>query len=65
VPHRKPLWNEILKFSNEKYRIATILIVIGLVGLVFPIIPGLLLIGLGILLIKPEWFERVKSKLKF
>lgn len=59
---KKPLWEDILEFSKDKYKIASLLVILGVLGLVFPIIPGLLLIGLGILIVKPEWYEKIKRK---
>jgi hypothetical protein len=63
VRDKKPLWEDILTFSKDKYKIASLLIIIGTLGLVFPIIPGLLLIGFGLLLLKPEWYEKIRKKL--
>lgn len=62
MPSKRPLWEDILKFSKDKYKIASVLLIVGILGLVFPIIPGVLLIALGILILKPEWYEKVKRK---
>lgn len=59
---KKPLWREIQKFSGQKWYLAFILLVLGLFGLVLPVIPGLLLIGLAVFLIKPEWYEKIKRR---
>jgi uncharacterized protein YqgC (DUF456 family) len=59
-----PLWHDILKFSQNKSKLAFGLIILGVIGLVLPVIPGLLLIGFAIFLIKPEWYEKVKKWFK-
>jgi preprotein translocase subunit Sss1 len=59
---KKPLWQEILNFSSHKYRTGIILIFIGLLGLVLPVIPGIVLIGLGLIFLKPDWYDRLKNK---
>jgi hypothetical protein len=33
-------------------------------GLLLPIIPGILLVAAGIIILKPEWYERLKKKIK-
>ena len=52
-----PLWHDIIKFSRNKSKLAIGFIALGLFGLILPIIPGVLLLGVGIFLIKPEWYE--------
>ena len=52
-----PLWHDIIKFSRNKSKLAIGFIALGLLGLILPIIPGILLLGVGIFLIKPEWYE--------
>jgi len=59
---KKPLWQEIQKFSGRKWYLAFILLVLGLLGLVLPVIPGILLIGIAVFLIKPEWYEKIKKR---
>ncbi len=49
----KPLWEEIVDFTKSKNKLAVALIALGLLGLVLPILPGLLLIAVGIYLLKP------------
>jgi uncharacterized protein YqgC (DUF456 family) len=34
----------------------------GISGLILPVIPGLLLLGIAVFIIKPEWFERVRDR---
>lgn len=62
MSNKKPLWEDILKFSKDKYKIASLLLILGILGLVFPVIPGLLFIGFGILLLKPAWYEKIKRR---
>ena len=61
---KKPLWEEIVDFTKSKNKLAVSLIVIGLLGLVLPILPGLLLVAVGVYLLKPEWAEKVKELFK-
>ena len=58
----KPLWQEIKSFSRKKYWIAALLILLGIPGLILPIIPGLLFIGIAVYIIKPEWFDRLMER---
>lgn len=60
---KKPLWQEILAFSKHKFKTGILLIILGLLGLMLPVIPGVLLIGLGIFFLKPEWYEKIKSRI--
>ena len=55
-----PLWHDIIKFSRQKSKLAIGFIALGLLGLIIPIIPGILLLAVGIFLIKPEWYESVR-----
>jgi uncharacterized protein YqgC (DUF456 family) len=56
-----PLWHDIIKFSRNKTKLAIGFILLGILGLVLPIIPGILLLTVGIFLIKPEWFDSVRK----
>ena len=58
----KPLWEDIVEFARKKKWLAAALIIIGLFGLIVPIIPGLLLIGVAVFLLKPEWWDRFKKR---
>ena len=58
---KKPLWEEIVDFTKSKNKLAVALIALGLIGLVLPILPGLLLIAVGIYLLKPEWVDTCAS----
>ncbi|KAA3611315.1 MAG: hypothetical protein D8M58_15220 [Calditrichaeota bacterium] len=59
----RPLWDDILKFSRKKYGWAFLLILIGLFGLVIPVIPGLLLFLFAAALLKPGLMAKVRAKL--
>lgn len=61
---KKPLWEEIVNFTKSKNKLAVSLIAIGVLGLLLPVIPGLLLIAVGIYLLKPEWADKVKELFK-
>lgn len=61
---KKPLWEEIVEFTKSKNKLAIALIVLGSVGLILPIIPGLLLVAVGIYLLKPEWADKIKELFK-
>jgi hypothetical protein len=69
VPVRKkgqahPLWEEILRFSKNKYLLALILILIGLLGVVVPVIPGILLFLLAIALLRKGMMARIRRYFK-
>ena len=53
---KNPLWHDIIKFSHKKPKLAIGFIALGLLGLIVPVIPGILLLGVGVFLIKPEWY---------
>ncbi len=59
----RPLWDEILKFSRKKYGLAFILVLIGLLGIIVPVIPGLLFIFFAVALLKPGLMVKVREKL--
>lgn len=65
MTEQQPLWKDIVSFSKDKYKIATILIILGVLGLILPIIPGIILLGAGILIFRPDWYEKVKKWIKF
>ena len=52
-----PLWQDIIEFSRNKTKLAISFIVLGILGLILPVIPGILLLGLGVFLIKPDWYS--------
>ena len=59
-----PLWEDIKKFSSNKYSLALILVLIGLLGIVIPIIPGILFFLFAIALFKPGLMAKIRSKIK-
>jgi len=70
------LYEEIKKFRGEKKYYIIALFILGILGLIFPVIPGLLLIGLGIMLLSPKhgqallekvkkWFDSILVKFRF
>lgn len=61
---KQSLYEEIKKFQREKKLYFLVLIFLGLLGLIFPVIPGLLLIGLGITLMAPQYGEAAMKKVK-
>jgi uncharacterized membrane protein YbaN (DUF454 family) len=52
-----PLWQDIIIFSRNKTKFAIGFILLGLLGLVLPVIPGILLLTVGVFLLKPEWYD--------
>ena len=67
TPYRgnnNPLWEDIKKFSGNKYSLATILVLIGLLGIFIPVIPGLLFFLFAIALFKPGLMTKIRSKIK-
>ena len=61
---KKPLWQDIQVFTRQKFRIASALLLIGLAGLVLPVIPGLLLIAIALFILKPEWSHKLSKKIR-
>ena len=53
----KKLLDEIMAFRKGKPFIAVPLIIVGLLGLVLPVIPGMVLIALGLTLLYPSFFK--------
>lgn len=66
---KKTLYDEMKKFQNEKKMYVIVLILLGCVGLILPVLPGLLLIGLGFVMISPYHgsvlLDKVKEKLRY
>lgn len=61
---KKSLYEEMKKFQAEKKSYIIILLVLGVLGLIFPVIPGLFLIGLAIALLSPRHGELILKKIK-
>ena len=55
---------EIKQFQTEKKWYGIVLILLGLLGLVLPVMPGWLLIAAGVALISPKYGERLFEKIK-
>jgi len=62
------LYEEMKKFRSEKKKYSIVLLTLGVIGLILPIIPGFLFIGLGLALLYPkqgtELLEKVKKWFK-
>lgn len=58
-----PLWEKIRKFSRRKYGLAVLLVFIGMLGLIIPVIPGLLLIVFAVALFKPGLMAKIRKKI--
>lgn len=56
-----PLWEDILKFSKNKKKMAVGFILLGILGFVLPVIPGFALLAIGVFYLNPEWYEKLKS----
>jgi len=59
-----PLYEEISKFIKTKKIIAIPLIILGLLGLILPIIPGTVFLVLAFLLLFPKDGEKLIEKIK-
>ena len=59
---REPLVKQIMSFRRWRNWIAVPLIVVGAASLVLPIIPGLLILFIGILLIKPDFADSIRER---
>lgn len=58
------LRQEIRQFQKKKMRFAVPIIIVGIMGLVLPVIPGIALILLGILLLFPLQGKRLIDRLR-
>ena len=54
-----PLWEDILEFHKNRKLLGIVLVVLGAAGLLLPILPGLLVIILGLALLAPDKFGSV------
>jgi len=64
MQRKKTLQEEIKRFQKDKTKLFLILIFLGLLGLFFPILPGLALLFLGFLLVFPRQGEEVIHKIR-
>ena len=56
---KKPLWEDILKFHKNRLKLGIMLVILGAFGLLIPILPGLIVILLGLALIAPDKFGSI------
>ena len=63
LAEEKPLIDRIMKFRKWRNWIAIPLIIIGIVSLALPILPGIAILFLGILLINPGLAYNIKEKI--
>ncbi|HDP99184.1 MAG TPA: hypothetical protein ENN22_08385 [bacterium] len=61
---KKSLFEEIKQFNRDKKKYALILLIVGFAGLLLPVIPGLMLIVLGIMLLHPKLGQALSEKIK-
>ena len=57
----KPLWEDILEFHKNRQLIGILLVILGSAGLLLPILPGVLVILLGLALLAPDKFGSILS----
>ena len=60
----KPLWEDILEFHKNRQLLGIILVILGSAGLLLPILPGLLVIILGLALLAPDKFGSIFNWLR-
>jgi len=61
---RNTLLDEILRFNEKKYYFLIPLLIIGVLGLLLPIIPGLLLLYFVLSIIAPEKANVIVQKIR-
>jgi len=61
---KRPLWEDILKFHKSRITIGLVLVILGSFGLLIPILPGLIVILLGLALIAPGRFGSILDWMK-
>jgi uncharacterized protein YqgC (DUF456 family) len=59
--YKKTLLDQIKSFRKWRTFVAVPLIIIGFAALLLPVIPGVLILFLGIALINPDFAEKVKN----
>jgi hypothetical protein len=60
----EPLWQEIKRFKKSKYLWAIALLAVALLGLVVPIIPGILIVIIVLALFKKGWMEKIRNRFR-
>jgi len=63
LTEKKPLVDRIMKFRKWRNWVAIPLIILGIIGLALPILPGIAILFLGILLINPGLAYKIKDKI--
>ena len=61
---KKDLVDEIKDFRKSKKKLIPVLIVLGILGLFLPILPGVALLFFGFLLIFPKEGEKLQKKIR-
>lgn len=61
---KKPLWEDIRKFSKSKYFIVGILLILAMLGAIIPIIPGIILFILAMALLRKGWMAKIRSRFR-
>lgn len=64
IYNKKALWEEIRTFSKNKIVIAITLVLVGLLGIIIPVIPGIFLFLLAIALFKKGWMTKFRKKFR-
>ncbi len=61
---KRPLWEDILKFHKSRITLGILLVILGSFGLFIPILPGLIVILLGLALLAPDKFGSILEWIK-
>lgn len=65
---KKPLLDEIKEFQKDKKKLVPVLLVLGVLGLLLPILPGAVFLLLGFLLLFPQQshdlLRRIREKFR-
>jgi flagellar biosynthesis component FlhA len=58
--NQTPLWVSIRRFSRNRPFLAILFLILGIIGVVIPVIPGLLFIFLAIAMFKRGWLSKFR-----
>lgn len=61
---KKSLTEEMKDYQQSKKRVIPMLIVLGSIGLILPILPGIAILFLGFLLFSPRRGEKIIKKIR-
>jgi hypothetical protein len=61
---KESLFAEIKNFKQDKKKLIPILLVLGCIGIILPVVPGLVLLLLALLLIFPRQGEGIVKRLR-